>query len=80
MHVLKILFKAVVFLIGMLFLASGLFCGAIGTLAHGGTMVGLLGIGGAAIGGLLLMWVFRKPPAPETPLETPPAGEGDPQP
>lgn len=58
MEILKIFIKIVLFLIGALFLVSGLFCGAIGISSGSGWMFGLIGVAFAALGGFLLALVF----------------------
>ncbi len=54
MDILKIIGRLILFLVGGLFLASGLFCGVIGATSISGWMIGLIGLAFAALGGYMI--------------------------
>ncbi len=54
MEILKIIGRLILFLVGGLFLASGLFCGVIGATSISGWMIGLIGLAFAALGGYMI--------------------------
>ncbi len=58
MEILSIFIKVILFLVGALFLASGLFCGAIGLTSLSAIWIGLIGLAFAALGGFLIAFVF----------------------
>jgi len=79
MEVLKVFFKVVLFLIGALFLVSGLFCGAMSIGSGSGWILGLIGLALAALGGFLVALPFGlvgKKNLPEQPVISEEIGEG----
>ncbi len=58
MEILNIFIKLILFLIGAVFLASGLFCGVIGATSLSAIWIGLIGLAFAVAGGYLIAYAI----------------------
>ncbi|MCE1183815.1 MAG: hypothetical protein LWW81_16155 [Rhodocyclales bacterium] len=59
MEILRLLFRGVVLLLGLMLTLSGLYCGALGLFSKPYVTIGVIGLVGAGIGYLLIRFALR---------------------
>ena len=67
MEILRLLFRGVVLLLGLMLTLSGLYCGALGLFSKPYVTIGVIGLVGAGIGYLLIRFALRPRQGAESP-------------